>query len=396
MTIVAPAPAPALRERRRLEARRLLRSEAAREALAHAGTPLLLLEPDRVRAAYRRLATAFPRVRFHYAIKALAHDAVIDAVDAEGGCFDVASTPELDLLVQRGIPASRIIHTHPVKKIAEIDAAIAAGVHTFVIDRAEELAKFAGRDVRLLIRLAYRNPSAKSDLSAKFGVGPFEARRLVELAIAQRTAIAGFSFHVGSQLDDPARFRLALAETITLMDRLEADLPVRFELLDIGGGFPVAYDAEVNPVEVFADALRPLLDPLAGRLDVIAEPGRFVVAEAMTLVTSVMGRTERPDGRWYHLDDGVYVAYSNVVSEDARPLLFAASELRHGSRRFTRRWATVAGPTCDSADVVAREALLPDLAAGDLVVSPVMGAYTAVTASGFNGRPPTPIAVVSA
>lgn len=385
-----------VRERRRAEASALLRTADARAAVAMHGTPVLLLEPARVRAQYRRMHAALPFVRFHYAVKALSHPEVIDALADEGCDFDVASGAELALLNQRGISADRAIHTHPVKKPHEIDEAIAAGVRTFVIDSDDELAKFAGRDgVRILVRLAYRSPAARSDLSSKFGVGPFEAAHLVERAIAQQTVVAGFSFHVGSQLDDPGRLRDAVAQTLTLMDHLEQTLPVRFDTLDIGGGFPVAEDVEITPLEELADQLRPLLEPRLNAIDVIAEPGRVLVAEAMTLVTSVVGRSERPDGRWYHLDDGVYGAYSNVLAEGANPLIFAVRELDDADARTDeRRWVTLAGPTCDSVDVIAREVLLPALEVGDMLVSPVMGAYTVVTATGFNGRAVTPVAVV--
>jgi ornithine decarboxylase len=115
----------------------------------------------------------------------------------------------------------------------------------------------------------------------------------------------------------------------------------------------------------------------------------------MTLVTSVVGIAERGDGRWYYLDDGLYGAYSNVLTEDVHPLIFAEGELNGSDTdSATHRWATLAGPTCDSTDVIAREALLPDLAVGDLLASPAMGAYSVVTATGFNGRAVTPIAVV--
>jgi ornithine decarboxylase len=382
-----------------VETAALLASDAAQAAIALHGTPVLLLDAERVRGQYRRLCLALPFVRFHYAVKALSHDAVIDALADEGCSFDIATSGELALLRRRGIAANRAIHTHPIKKPAEIVEAVAAGIRTFVVDNETELAKFEdARDgVRVLIRLAYRSPHAKSDLSSKFGVGAFEAARLVERAVARGIPVAGFSFHVGSQLDDPARFVRAIVDTLALMDDLEKALPVRFDTLDIGGGFPVSYDAPAAELERVAAAIRPLLEPRAGDLDIIAEPGRILVAEAMTLVSSVVGVSERGDGRWYYLDDGVYGSYSNVVAEDVHPLVFAASEIGRNAPSTdtaTHRWATLAGPTCDSADVVAREVLLPELAVGDLVVSPAMGAYTAVTATRFNGREPTPIAVL--
>ena len=380
----------ALVAQRRAEASTLLATADARAALTRHGTPLLLLEPGRVRVRFRRLQAALPFVRFHYAVKALAHDAVIAALADEGCGFDIATGEELALLRRHAVAPARIIHTHPIKKPAEIAEARAAGVRTFVIDNAAELDKFAGTDARLLIRLAYRNAQAKSDLSSKFGACDHVAEQLVIRAVERGVRIAGFSFHVGSQLDDPQRFASAVAETLALMDRLQQSLGVRFDTLDIGGGFPVAYDSTVAPLEDFAAAVRPLLEPRAGDLEILAEPGRILTAESMTLVTSVVGVAERPDGRWYYLDDGVYGSYSNVVAEDVHPLVFPVAV----DESDAARWATLAGPTCDSADVIAREVLLPDLQPGDLLVSPAMGAYTAVTATRFNGRTVTPIAVV--
>lgn len=392
-----PGSARSTLDRRRVEASVLLSSGAAEAAIEEHGTPLLILDPERVRRQYRRLRAALPFVHFHYAVKALAHAAVIDALDDVGCGFDIATGAELELLRRRRIDTARMIHTHPVKKPGEISEAIAAGVRTFVVDNEVELTKFASvpADVRLLIRLAYRSPQAKSDLSSKFGVGPFEAAHLVERARALGIRIAGFSFHVGSQLDDPDRFARAAGETLELMADLEQRFGVRFDVLDIGGGFPVSYDGPVTSIERIGAGLRSVLAPHVPRLEILAEPGRVLVAEAMWLVTSVVGVAERPDGRWYYLDDGVCGSYSNVVAEGVHPLVLAVRELREGPTGTDgHRWATLGGPTCDSADVIAREVLLPDLEVGDLLVSPAMGAYTAVTATNFNGRALTPIAVV--
>ena len=131
-----PRTTPAFGDRRRAEASALLSSAAARAAVARHGTPLLLLEPERVRRQYRRLREALPFVGFHYAVKALAHDAVLDVLDDAGCGFDIATGEELAMLTRRGVDTSRIIHTHPIKKPAEIAEALAAGVRTFVVDNA--------------------------------------------------------------------------------------------------------------------------------------------------------------------------------------------------------------------------------------------------------------------
>lgn len=392
--MTATAEVDRLTDVRRRECAALLATDAARAALALHGTPLLLLDPQRVLRQYRRLCAALPFVRWHYAVKALAHDAVVAELAAAGCGFDIATGRELALIEAHDVDRGDVIHTHPIKKQPEIAEAYDAGVRTFVVDNEVELEKFAdvAPGVGILIRLAYRSPHAKSDLSIKFGVSAHEAERLVVRALELGIRVAGFSFHVGSQLDDPDRFAAAVADTVALIDDLEGRLGVRFSVLDIGGGFPVSYDEPVAPIEQIAELMRPVLEPLAARLDIIAEPGRIMVAECMTLVTSVVGVSERSDGRWYYLDDGLYGSYSNILTEDVHPMVFAECELR-GARQ-DHRWATLGGPTCDSTDVIARELMLPDLAVGDLLVSPVMGAYTTVTATRFNGRPFTPIALV--
>lgn len=384
----------ALLERRTAEIRHLLATPAVERALATVGTPLLVLEPETVRRQYCRLTEALPYVRFHYALKALAHPAVVAAIDAEDGWFDIASAGELALLQDMDIEPERIIHTHPMKSEREIANAVAAGVSTFVVDSADELRKLAAAEagVRVLIRLAYRNPQASIDLSSKFGVDHAEAERLVRLASALGVPIAGFSFHVGSQLDAVEPFRSAVERTLRFMDLLERDYGLRFSVLDIGGGFPVDYRNETVTIEQIAAALDPLLAPRAGRLEILAEPGRVVVADAMTLVARVVGVANRPDGHWAYLDDGVYGSWSNIIFEGIVPLVLTEPELTGEARPRCR--TTLAGPTCDSIDVLAREVDLPQLRPGDLVVSPTMGAYSVVTATEFNGLAPAPILVL--
>ena len=191
------------------------------------------------------------------------------------------------------------------------------------------------------------------------------------------------------------------------MRTLEARHGIRFEMLDLGGGFPVAYDEPVPSLAALARGIRSALAAVPSRVRVVVEPGRFVAAPAMTLVTRVIGTNDRADGRWHYLDEGLYGAYSNIPAEDVHALVFAAAELgvqpvgddaaERATRRILQRTrvpVTLAGPTCDSVDVIARRLPLPPLADGDLLVSPMMGAYTWATATGFNGIAPTPVVVL--
>ncbi|MEI5584271.1 MULTISPECIES: type III PLP-dependent enzyme [unclassified Agromyces] len=390
------------------EAQRIRLGDLVREH----GSPLFVLDTARIAAQLAELRRELPGVGIHFATKSLPHPAVIRAVQASGASFEVASRGEVDLLEREGVAIAGCLHTHPVKTAADLTGAYLRGIRTFVVDSPSEIGKFAGLpsgEVGVLVRLSFPNPGAKSDLSSKFGVAPEHAAALVERCLAARLPVRGFTFHVGSQTTSAEPWRRAIATTLQLMRVLEARHGIRFDLLDLGGGFPVAYDEPVPPLGDLARGIRSALAAVPRHVRVVVEPGRFVAAPAMTLVTRVVGTSERADGRWHYLDEGLYGAYSNIPAEDVHALVFAASELgvrpsgedsaERAARRVlarTRVPVTLAGPTCDSVDVIARRLPLPPLADGDLLVSPMMGAYTWATATGFNGIAPTPVLVLPA
>ena len=364
--------------------------------LGEYGTPLLVLDPGRVVAQYRLLTAHLRGIGIHYALKASPHPAVLAAVAACGGGFDLSTKAEVDLVRSLGIPMSRCIHTHPIKKVADIEHAYRAGIRTFVVDNPGEAQKFTGlpADIEILVRLAFANPSAKSDLSTKFGVDPADAELVVKHVLSAGVGFRGFTFHVGSQGSSVQPYRTALRTTLDVAGHIRRTLGVSATTIDIGGGFPVTYRDEMPPIS----AVAAVVDDVLGSdhdYTVLAEPGRFLAASAMTLFTSVVGTAVR-DGRvWHYLDDGLYGAYSNILTEDVHPPIVAASELRPDAPSEFQP-VTLAGPTCDSVDVIARDYPMPPLRPGDIVVSPMMGAYTTVTSSRFNGIPETPIVVARA
>ncbi len=370
-----------------------MRADAGRlAALAERhGTPLLVLHPHLVARRYRQLTDSLPGFRLHYAVKAAPHPIVLSTIAICGGGFDVATSAEVDLLQQLGLPMDRCIHTNPIKKPVDIDAAYAAGIRTFVVENICEAQKFVGRpaDIELLVRLAFRNPAAKSDLSSKFGVEPTDAELLVKHVMAAGVQFAGFSFHVGSQSASAQPYGTALRSTLDLIMHIESSLGVRSRVIDIGGGFPVAYREPMPTLDAIADVIDGVLGRARGDYTLLAEPGRFLVADCMTLLTSVVGTAERDGQVWHYLDDGVYGSYSNIMTEDVHPPILALRELLEDGTTYEP--VTLAGPTCDSADVIARDYPMPALSIRDIVISPVMGAYTAVTSSRFNGIPATPI-----
>ncbi|MFG1934467.1 type III PLP-dependent enzyme [Mycobacterium sp. NPDC048908] len=355
------------------------------------GTPLLVLRPHLVARRYRELAARLPGFQLHYAVKACPHPLVVSTVAICGGGFDVATDAEVDLLGQLSVPMDRCIHTNPIKKPTDIDKAYAAGIRTFVVENPTEAEKFAGRpeDIELLVRLAFRNPSAKSDLSSKFGVQPADADLLVKHVIAAGVQFAGFSFHVGSQGSSPQPYATALRGTLDLIAHIDRSLGVASRVIDIGGGFPVAYRDPVPGLDEIADVIDTALGRSRDDFTLLAEPGRYLAADCMTLLTGVVGSAQRDGEPWHYLDDGLYGSYSNVMTEDVHPPIVALRELTDVTAE--QEPVTLAGPTCDSADVIARGYPMPALNVGDVVVSPMMGAYTSVTSSRFNGIPATPI-----
>jgi len=383
---------------RRLALRNDLHAEARRNSwpdlVAEHGTPLLVLDPDRVAARYRLLAKHLRGFRLHYAVKALPHPAVLMTVAAWGGGFDVATNAEVDLLRTMRLPMDRCVHTHPIKKPADIEHAYRAGVRTFVVENAVEAQKFTAMpaDIEVLVRLGFPNPAAKSDLSTKFGVSPREADLIVKHVVAAGVRFAGFSFHVGSQSASVEPYRTALRETLELVDHVERTLDVRARVIDIGGGFPVDYRQSMPGIESVGAIVDDVLGERRREFALMAEPGRFLAADSMTLLTSVVGSALRDGRTWHYLDDGVYGSYSNVLTEDVHPPILALREvLDGGPDEHSFESVTLAGPTCDSADVVAHDYPMPPLSVGDIVVSPMMGAYTSVTSSRFNGIAATPI-----
>lgn len=344
------------------------------------GAPLLMLDCDVIRQQYRALHSALPTVTLHFALKPLPHPAVVRTLMQEGASFDLATTGEVELVAQEGVPAERTIHTHPIKRDADIRDALAYGCHVFVVDNLNELEKFKAYsdDVELLVRLSFRNSEAFADLSKKFGCSPEQALTIIETAQAWNIRVKGLSFHVGSQTTNPQKYVDAIRTCKMVMEQVVARGLPALSTLDIGGGFPVSYSEAVMPIDQFCMPINQALSELPETVQVLAEPGRFIVARAVMSVASVMGQAEREGQMWYYLDDGIYGSFSGLMFDDAQyPLV----TLKQGGELIP---SVLSGPTCDSIDVIAEDVMLPKLDNGDLVIGRMMGAYTSATATDFN------------
>jgi ornithine decarboxylase len=356
--------------------------ESIKQLVARYGSPLFIVDAERLRRQYRRLAAALPGVDLHYALKPLPLASVVATLREEGASFDLATNGEVALVNSLGVAPERCIHTHPIKRDSDIRTALAYGVNRFVVDNPDELRKFVKFRNRasMLIRISFHSPDALCDLSRKFGCEPQAVAGLLELARELRLQIDGLSFHVGSQSARPDMYVEAIGVCRELM-REAARGGQPLGILDIGGGFPVDYAQASLPIEEFCAPIRASLASLGSQVRIIAEPGRYIAGPAAVAVASVMGRAMR-DGRWwYYLDDGLYGSYSGQVYDH---MIYPIEALVPAGPTYP---SVLAGPTCDSIDVISDRLELPKLDLGDLVVGREMGAYTQASATDFNFFP---------
>ena len=355
------------------------------------GSPLLILDCERVRAQLRKLRRALPRVAMHYALKPLPHPAMVQAVSDEGAGLDLATSGEVQLAQRLGVAPERCIHTHPIKRERDIANALEYGVRTFVADNPDEIRKFtlhAGR-VQLLLRVSFRSPGAVCDLSRKFGCDMEDVLPLARLAAGLGIDVRGLSFHVGSQAADAGKHVEAVGKCTRLLRAARREKLGTLDTLDIGGGFPIEYTQPVPDIQRFCAPLRAALAALPRRIRVLAEPGRYLAGPAAIGVATVMGRARREGHWWYYLDDGLYGSWSGQLFDHAR---YPVEALRGGAERLP---SVLAGPTCDSIDVLAENLMLPRLRAGDLIVGRAMGAYTWASATDCNFFPRATVVAVN-
>lgn len=355
------------------------------------GSPLLILDCDVLRKQYRQLSRALPDVDLYFAIKALPNVTVLKTLYREGCNFDLATQGEIHLLESNFISPQKTIHTHPIKRDVDIRAALRFGCTTFVVDNEFELEKFVRyrERVGLLLRLSFVNPDALINLSKKFGLAADQALAFIQKARDLGLHIKGLSFHVGSQCKQPDAHVNAINICAKLIEECRGKMGIPMRTLDIGGGFPTSYDGSGMGIDTFCEPIRAALGKLPENIRVIAEPGRFIAAPAMTCVASVIGKAVRDNKTWYYLDDGVYGSFSGQIFDHVRYPIFA---LKEGPASP----CVLAGPTCDSIDVIAEDIQLPVLETGDLIVAPMMGAYTSATATEFNSLPRTNIIALNA
>ncbi len=363
-------------------------------ALKH-GTPLFIVDHDEVRGNYAEFKRNLPRVQLYYAVKANPDPAIIRTLYAIGASFDVASIAEFKLVHDniRHLPADarqnfiwdKIIYSNPIKDrrtLEELDRykPLVAFDNQEEIEKIRRHAPHAG----LALRIRVPNTGSMVELSSKFGASPAEAVDLIAMAFDAGLTVEGLGFHVGSQCTNFENYVQALAISSSIMEESEArGYPLK--LLDIGGGFPVRYDTHVRPFRELARILRAELDRLFPKsMEILSEPGRFMVGTTATLVAEIIGKSERDGKRCYFINDGIYHTFSGILFDHCQ---YKVKAFKKGSKTIS----AVFGPTCDALDVISQAEELPNLKLGDLVYSENIGAYSHASSTFFNGFPPAQV-----
>jgi len=356
-----------------------------------AETPFLAVDLQVIEGKYRELRDCFPAASIYYAVKANPATPVVGCLRGLGASFDVASRFELEECLGLGIECREISYGNTIKKSADIAHAFGRGVRRFAFDSEAEVRKLAlhAPGAEVMCRFQTSGQNAGWPLSRKFGCDLEMAGDLLLMARSLGLRAAGVSFHVGSQQTDRTQWRKPLRDAASLFQRLSRE-NLTLEVVNMGGGFPVPYDGPVPPLSWFAETIeKELRDAFGGaRPEIMLEPGRSLVAESGVIQTEVVlvSRKSRFDAvRWVYLDVGKFGGLAETLEESIRYPM-------RTSRGGGLGPVVIAGPTCDSADILYEKTgyELPfDLECGDRIEILNTGAYTSSYASvNFNGFPP--------
>jgi len=366
-----------------------MKEQAFKLAQEH-GTPLFIIDHEVIRENYRTFKKHLPHVQAYYAVKANSNQEIVKTLFEEGASFDVASYNEFMQVYEyirhfeekeqdfyiwdRIIFSNTVKDRHTLRKIRRYRPLV-----TF--DNEDEIKKIKEHcdTAGVVLRLKVPDIGSQVEMSSKFGAEPGDARRLIGQAFDLGLVVEGLSFHVGSQCTTFDNYTSALDIAAQILhDARQRGHQVK--IVDIGGGFPVPYDSHVPQFEKLAGIINAECERLFPQdVELIAEPGRFMVATAAVLVSEIVGKARRDGKIFYYINDGVYQTFSGVVYDHWIPNFRA---FRSGPTEV----CAVVGPTCDSFDKISlSEQLPPDLQIGECLYTENIGAYSIASSTRFNG-----------
>ncbi len=364
------------------------------------GTPLVVVDHKVLRRNYEEFRKRLPRVQAYYAVKANPDTAILDTLYKAGASFDVASMPEFMRVHEmiKDLPAKqrqdyiwdKIIYANPIKATETLEQ-LDQYKPLVTYDNFAEIAKIKKHapHAGLVLRIKVPNTGAVVELSSKFGASSGEAVNLIQTAFDSGLVVEGLSFHVGSQCTNFENYVQALNLAASLFKEAWDRGYHQVKILDIGGGFPAPYDSQVKPFRELARRINSEIDRLFPKhLEILAEPGRFLVATAVTSLAKVIGKAVRDGKQCYYVNDGIYHTFSGILFDHCQYHLKAF-------KRGPTQICSVFGPTCDALDTISLAEDLPDLKLGDLVYSENIGAYSHASSTWFNGFPPAKVVHVN-
>ncbi|MGD0334945.1 MAG: type III PLP-dependent enzyme [Xanthobacteraceae bacterium] len=354
--------------------------------------PCLVVDLDVVRDNYLNFAKVLPDTKVFYAVKANPAPEILKLLAGLGCCFDVASVSEVQAVLAAGAPPERISYGNTIKKETEIATAFRLGITLFAIDCEAEVEKVAraAPGSRVICRIVCDGSGSEWPLSRKFGCEPAYAADILELAHKRGLVPYGVSFHVGSQQHNIEAWDRALASAAAVF-RGCAERGIVLAMVNLGGGFPARYVRKTPKLESYGKAIFRSLRKHFGNAipETIVEPGRGLVGNAGMIeaeVVLIAKRSPEDEVRWVYLDIGKFHGLAETIGESIR------YPIRTAKDRDETVPCIIAGPTCDSVDVLYEKTPYPlpvSLAIGDKVLIEAAGAYTATYSSvGFNGYPP--------
>lgn len=354
--------------------------------------PCLVVDLDVVRDNYHAFEKALPDSKIYYAVKANPAPEILRQLAAMGSSFDTASVAEIEMAMDAGAPAERISFGNTIKKERDVARAFELGIRLFAVDSVEEVEKVAraAPGARVFCRVLTDGEGAEWPLSRKFGCAPAMAVDVLRHANSLGLGAYGVSFHVGSQQTDLSAWDRALADARMVFEKL-AEEGIVLGLVNMGGGFPTRYLKDVPAAQAYGQAIFEYLSKHFGNNipETIIEPGRGMVGNAGVIRSEVVLISKKADNdnvRWVFLDIGKFGGLAETMDEAIRYPIVTARDADEKSP------CVLAGPTCDSADVMYEKAPYPlplSLTIGDEVLIEGTGAYTTTySAVAFNGFEP--------
>lgn len=354
--------------------------------------PCLVMDLDVVRDNFTSFRKALPDSSIYYAVKANPAPEILRLLASMGSNFDCASVAEIEMALQAGATPGRISFGNTIKKERDVARAHALGVALFAVDSHEEVEKIAraAPGAKVFCRVLTDGEGAEWPLSRKFGCVPQMAVDVLVYAHQLGLVSHGVSFHVGSQMTKLDAWDSALGDARRVFDKL-AQQGIHLKMVNMGGGFPTRYLKDIPTAQAYGQAILGSLRKHFGNHmpETIIEPGRGMVGNAGAIkaeVVLVSRKSDEDDVRWVFLDIGKFGGLAETMDEAIR---YSIVTPRDGDAMEP---CVLAGPTCDSADVLYEKTPYPmpvSLTIGDEVLIEGTGAYTTTySAVAFNGFEP--------